>query len=603
MANNPYKNKVVYNGATLIDLTGDTVTPSVLMEGYTAHDASGAPIVGSATGGGVLIEDTTDSHGGTIRTITTTNLVTLGQKSITQNGTYTASDDDYDGYSQVTVNVPSGTDYVVTLSKDNQGNWHTDRTFSEIQTAYNGGKNIVVVADISADIIADGYFYDNGGGSAGFATLIAEYSYDYSAHESTVEYTQYEMYSDGTDYQYAREFYHTFDGDASASDVLSGKIFYNASGRQVGTGSMAPSLQTKSVSYTPSESQQTATVTADSGYDGLNEVNVTVGAVSSTYVGSGITRRSSSDLTASGATVTVPSGYYSTQASKAVASGSATTPATTVTANPSISVSSSGLITATASATKSVTPTVSAGYVSSGTAGTITVSGSNTSQLTTQGATTITPSASSQTAVVAGVYTTGAVTVAAMPSGTAGTPTATKGTVSNHSVTVTPSVTNTTGYITGSTKTGTAVTVSASELVSGSQTITQNGTVDVTNLEEVVVNVSGGGSTKNIQAYIGRASRTANSYGATTATLTVAKTGTYTVSWTAWRSSSSGTMGTNLHRNSTSGTNQQTWTNTYGQQIKLTGQSYTAGDVLTIYATSGSNSRTINVANLIIEEE
>lgn len=86
------------------------------------------------------------------------------------------------------------------------------------------------------------------------------------------------------------------------------------------------------------------------------------------------------------------------------------------------------------------------------------------------------------------------VTVNAMPSGTAGTPTATKGAVSNHQVSVTPSVTNTTGYITGSTKTGTAVTVSASELVSGSETKTANGTYDVTNLASLVVNVSGGSS-------------------------------------------------------------------------------------------------------------
>lgn len=71
--------------------------------------------------------------------------------------------------------------------------------------------------------------------------------------------------------------------------------------------------------------------------------------------------------------------------------------------------------------------------------------------------------------------------------GTAGTPTATKGTVSNHSVSVTPSVTNTAGYIEGGTKSGTAVTVSASELVSGSETKTANGTYDVTNLASVTV--------------------------------------------------------------------------------------------------------------------
>ena len=107
--------------------------------------------------------------------------------------------------------------------------------------------------------------------------------------------------------------------------------------------------------------------------------------------------------------------------------------------------------------------------------------------------TTITPSTSSQTIGGTNYMMEGAVTVSAMPSGTAGTPTATKGAVNNHAISVTPSVTNTTGYITGSTKTGTAVTVSASELVSGTLSITQNGTADVTNYASVDVSVSGGG--------------------------------------------------------------------------------------------------------------
>jgi hypothetical protein len=160
----------------------------------------------------------------------------------------------------------------------------------------------------------------------------------------------------------------------------------------VAVPSFAPTLETVE-HIVPTESSQT--ITPDAGYDALSSVQID--GISSSYVGSGITRRSSTDLTASGDTVTVPPGYYETQSTKAVAAGSA------------------------------------------------------------------------------------------------GIPTATKGTVSNHAVTVTPSVSNTAGYISGGTKTGTGVSVSASELVSGSETKTQNGTYDVTNLAELIVNVASSG--------------------------------------------------------------------------------------------------------------
>lgn len=140
----------------------------------------------------------------------------------------------------------------------------------------------------------------------------------------------------------------------------------------------------------------------------------------------------------------------------------------------------------------------------------------------------------------------------------------------------------------------TPTTATASDVANGKIFFTSNGT-------QTTGTASGGGG-MNIQVWLGNATRTANSYGATTATLTVAVSGTYTVSWTAWRSSSSGTMGTNLHVNNTTGTNQQTFTSTYGQRIQLSNQHYNSGDVLTLYATSGSTSRSIIVANLIIEQ-
>lgn len=42
-------NKVIYGGRTLIDLTGDTVSPDKLLTGVTAHDKSGASIEGTCT--------------------------------------------------------------------------------------------------------------------------------------------------------------------------------------------------------------------------------------------------------------------------------------------------------------------------------------------------------------------------------------------------------------------------------------------------------------------------------------------------------------------------------------------------------------------------
>ena len=230
--------------------------------------------------------------------------------------------------------------------------------------------------------------------------------------------------------------------------------------------------------------------------------------------------------------------------------------------------------------TKSITANGSGIDVTEYAAVDVSVSGGiprTSTDLTVSGATVTAP---------AGVYAQDA--SKSVASGTAGTPTASKGTVSNHSVSVTPSVTNTTGYITGSTKTGTAVTVSASELVSGSETKTANGTYDVTNLAELVVSVSGG-SSKNVQVAQSTSRATSSSY-TSVCSLTCSTAGTYDVYWDCCRSSTGGTSGSQLYINGSEyGTANTTFTN-HVQTNHLTGVSIAKNQTVAVYARSrGSN--------------
>lgn len=52
------KNKIIYGGQVLIDLTGDTVTADKLAQGITAHDRSGEVITGTST----FDADTSDAN-------------------------------------------------------------------------------------------------------------------------------------------------------------------------------------------------------------------------------------------------------------------------------------------------------------------------------------------------------------------------------------------------------------------------------------------------------------------------------------------------------------------------------------------------------------
>jgi len=119
-----------------------------------------------------------------------------------------------------------------------------------------------------------------------------------------------------------------------------------------------PIVNNQNKTVTPTEERQY--VMADTGYTGLSQV--VVEPIDSNFVGSGVSRKTSNDLSAAGATVTVPAGYYSMQTTKSVATGTAGTPIATksIVSNNSITI------------TPSVTNTT--GYITGGTLNGIAVS-------------------------------------------------------------------------------------------------------------------------------------------------------------------------------------------------------------------------------------
>lgn len=379
------------SGATKTIASGTEGTPTATKGTVNNHAVSVTPAVTNAAGyiaGG--------THTGTAVSIAASDLVS-GTKTFSAAGT-----EDVTNYQYAT--VPAGTEGTPTASKSTVSGHAVTVTPSVTNSAgyITGGTKTGTGVSVSASELVSGTYNVTSSGTKDVtnyasASIPAGTAGTPMATKGTVSSNSVTVTPSVTNSAgYISGGTKTGTGvSVSASELVSGtkSITDNGTGIDVtnyaavdvAVPSGTPTLQTKTKSYTPTEAAQSETVTYDAGYDGLDEVNISVGAISSTYVGSGITQRDSTDLSASGATVTAPAGYYASNATKSVSSG------------------------------------------------------------------------------------------------TEGTPTATKGTVSSNRVTVTPSVTNGAGYISGGTHTGTGVTVQASELVSGTKTITGSGTTDVAN--------------------------------------------------------------------------------------------------------------------------
>lgn len=103
-------------------------------------------------------------------------------------------------------------------------------------------------------------------------------------------------------------------------------------------------------------------------------------------------------------------------------------------------------------------------------------------------------------------------------------------------------------------------------------------------------NSGGGGESKNTQVVQGTTRTTSSTLTAIGAELTVSKTGTYNIYWSAFRSSTSSsyTYGTQLYIDGTAyGTQNTTWSN-HVQNNHLENVSLTQGDKIRVY---GRNSR------------
>lgn len=173
-------------------------------------------------------------------------------------------------------------------------------------------------------------------------------------------------------------------GDVVISASLDGGDIYPS-------GGSGGNLQAKSVSYTPTEVSVSDHLTPSAGYDGFSYVDVSIDGISPNYIGSAIPLRNSSDLSAAGATVTAPYGYYGASATKTIPNASTPT-------IDSRSVDSSGYVTVDIEIDNG-------GYIGTGT-----YEATDSVPLPTQAAQTIHPSSSDQS-IASGKYLTGAQTI------------------------------------------------------------------------------------------------------------------------------------------------------------------------------------------------
>jgi len=315
--------KIILNGETLMDVTSDTVGAESLLNGKTATKNDGTKVSGGIINrnSGDIYEEQSGSDFNIITSpgyysesaihtlpLNDSDDLTVSGATVTVNAGY------YHDYYSKTIATGSAFSPAVTITKNPTINVNTSGV---VTASYNGSSSITPT-------VTSGYVSK---GTAGTISTTGTSTYQLTSKAAA---TYYPSTADQTiasqrwlvgnqTIKSVTTSNLTADNIVEGIEVQVGDSSNTSRITQV-IGTYAPTIS--SVTVTPTETTQTFNTSLVDGYK-----PVTVNAISSTYVGTGIARKSSADTTfaSTTGTFTAPVGYYSAAATKTLTTQAAQT--------------------------------------------------------------------------------------------------------------------------------------------------------------------------------------------------------------------------------------------------------------------------------------
>lgn len=161
--------KVIYDGETLIDLTGDTVVADKLLSGYTAHGADGKTVTGTcdydantqdatATAAEILNGKTAYNKGNKV-TGTMPNKGAVTGAISTKAGVYTVPQGYHDGSGKVSIDSTEQAKIIPSNIRDGVTILGVEGSMSATEGAVPQSKTVTPTADAQTVLPDDGYNY------------------------------------------------------------------------------------------------------------------------------------------------------------------------------------------------------------------------------------------------------------------------------------------------------------------------------------------------------------------------------------------------------------------------------------------------------------